>query len=190
MIGVKKLLFKKNQGGFTLTEVLVSVSIFAVIILSATQIFKFVIDGQRSAIATQNVQESLKYFLEVVAKEIRMAQTNSDACSGIATNKIFATSTNGFGDVLKFKNYYGQCVTYFLATNGSTGIVRFKIQRDAVSDFISPQRIFVDDLNFALSDATNSQPVVTINLRAHALNEGVAKAEMTLQTSLTSRYYK
>jgi len=63
----------KSDRGFTLIEVIVSVALFSVIILGATQIFSLVIDSQRSAIATQNVKESLKYFLEVTAKEMRMA---------------------------------------------------------------------------------------------------------------------
>ncbi len=174
--------------GFTLMEVLVSVSIFTVIILSATQIFKFVIDGQRQAIATQNVQESLKYFLEVIAKEIRMAQKNDGTCAAVPVGAVYAVGTNARGDVLNFKNYYGQCVSYYLSDDN--GATRFAIQRGAASAFISPARIMIDDLNFVLADTGDVQPAVTVNLRAHALSEGVARSEMVLQTTLTSRYYK
>jgi len=190
MIGnsYKKIKLSKKSG-FSLVEVLVSVSLFVVIILASTQIFKLVIDGQRSALATQNVQESLKYFLEVIAKEMRMAQKNSNLlCPGIAADEVFATSTNAYGDVVTFQNYYHQCVTYSLDADGSNQ--RFRIDRDTSSGFISPNKIRIDSLNFRLSDAASIQPLVTINLRAWALDEGQFKSDMTIQTSISSRYYK
>lgn len=62
-------LITKNKKGFTLIEVMVSVTLFVVIMMAVTNIFKMVIDAQRNAIAAQNVQESLKYFLKSLAKK-------------------------------------------------------------------------------------------------------------------------
>ncbi len=192
MIEFKKI---NNYQGFTLIEVMVSVTLFAVIILSVTSIFKLAIDGQRSAIATQNVQESLKYFLEVTSKEIRMAQRNEGTCLNLGYDQIFQTLHGSYGDNLYFKNYYGECVTYYLSPDGDN--VRFRITRrtpglpDKPSYFISPAKIRIDDLRFVISStASTSQPMVTMNLRANALDSAQFKSEMTLQTSITSRYYK
>lgn len=186
MIGAKKQ-------GFSLVEVLVSVLIFVVLILSATQIFKMVIDGQRSAIASQNVQESLKYFLEVTAKEMRTAKKSGGTCPQVPSDKIFATSTNVYGDVLYFKNYYGHCVSYSLALD-SGSVPRFYISRlrsgQPQNGYISPHKIMIDSLHFTVQDATTTQPIVTISLKAHALEEAQFKSEMTIQTSVSSRYYK
>lgn len=181
------------QPGFTLMEVLVSVALFSVIILSVTSIFKMAIDGQRNAIATQNVQESLKYFLEVTAKEIRMAQKNEGACGGIPDDEIFAVSTGPLSDILYFKNYYGECVRYYLAADGDN--LRFRISRGngptPPSDFISPSKIRINELHFVVnSTASSSQPMVTINLNANSLESAQFKSDMTLQTSISSRYYK
>ncbi len=179
----------RQLAAFSLIEVLVSVSLFSVIILSTTQIFKMVIDSQRSAIATQNVQESLKYFLEVTGKEIRMAQKNAGDCPGIPDDEIYAVGSNAYGDTLTFKNYYQECVTYSLDQSGEEQ--RFVIQRDAISDFISPAKIRIDRLTFVLSGgAATTQPAVTLNLRAHALRQGEFKSQMDIQTTMTSRYYK
>jgi prepilin-type N-terminal cleavage/methylation domain-containing protein len=187
MIGIK-LKIATGKSGFTLAEILVSVALFSVIILSSTQIFKLVIDGQRSALASQNVQEGLKYFLEVIGKEIRMAQKDDGVCGGVPDDKIFYVSENSLGDVLAFKNYYGQCVTYVLVADNSNP--RFWIGRDSEAGFISPGKISLDDLQFVLTESTSTQPVVTVNLRAHALSESQFSSAMTIQTSLTSRYYK
>lgn len=182
-----------SQGGFSLIEVLVSVMLFTVIIMSATQIFKSVIDAQRGAIAAQNVEESLKYFSEVTGKEMRMAQKNSDpltACPGIPTTKIFAvTIVSSSSESLSFKNRYNQCVTYQLGLDTS-GKQRFAIQRDSDSDFITPAKIKMDTLHFTVNDAALTQPIVTVNLKAHALDQAQFDSDMTIQTSITSRYYK
>ena len=190
MTGNKKNIFKE---GFSLIEVMISVSLFAIIILSTTQIFQLVLNGQRGAIAAQNVEESLKYFSEVTGKEIRMAQKNSDnACVGLGVpvNKIFtATQVSTSSDRLSFKNRYGECVTYSLALDAD-GKQRFKIQRGAKSDWITPAKIKIDTLRFVISDASTTQPTVMINLRAHAIDQAKFLSDMTIQTSIASRYYK
>lgn len=168
-------------------EIIISVALFSVIILSATEIFKMVIDSQRTAIATQNVQESLKYFLEVIGKEIRMAQDSKGAC-GIPTGSIFkVTALNATSDSLTFKNRYNECVIYSLGVDGTNQ--RFVISRAGTADYISPAKIMIDSLHFVLTSGTTKQPMVTINLRAHALDQKF-KSDMTIQTSMTSRYYK
>lgn len=183
---------KKNKlqpAGFSLIEVIVSVALFSIIILSATQIFKMVVDSQRSALATQNVQESLKYFLEVIGKEIRMAQKNEGLCAGIPGNQIYVIGSNSYGNTLYFKNYYNQCVTYYLGLDGETQ--RFRVTRGLDSDFISPAKINLDSLSFAAASvASTTQPAITLNLKAHALGQGEFKSEMDIQTTMTSRYYK
>jgi len=172
-------------------EVIVSVTLFAVIILSASEVFKLTIDAQRSGLASQNVEESLKYFLEVTAKEVRMAQKNEGVCSGIPDEEIFATSTNALGDTLAFKNYLNQCVTYSLETDTASPFgQRFKIVRDGSYGFISPAAINLDTLHFLVATGTSTQTTVMVNSRAHALNQGKSDSEMTIQTTLTSRYYK
>ncbi len=184
----KEIKINKKAAGFTLMEVIVSVALFSLIILSTTQIFKLVIDSQRSALATQNVQESLKYFLEVTGKEIRMAKKNEGFCAGIPADEIFVVSSNALGDTLSFKNYYDQCVSYSLAADGDNS--RFQITRDSTTDFISPAKIKIASLRFILDEGEFTQPTITLNLRAYALDLRQFESEMILQTSIASRYYK
>ena len=180
--------------GFTLVEVLVSVTLFSVIIISVTSLFKLAVDSQRQAIAVQNVQESLKYFLEMTAKEIRMAQRDGGVCSDVDDDKIFKVIDSSGTDTLFFKNYYGECVAYRIVTD-SKGVSRFEISRSnslsQLQGFISPEKINIDALNFIVRDnATGSQPLVIISIRATALTSDGSDAEMVLQTSISSRYYK
>lgn len=193
MIGSKKKNKKilGNKSAFSLIEVIVSVAIFSVIILTVTDIFRLVMEGQRTAIATQNVQESLKYFLEVTGKEIRMAKRSNGTC-GVNAGSVYGLveSTN---DILSFKNYYGECVVYRLVMTSSPlygPVQRFQISRGGNVDFISPTQINMDRLDFSLSTGLNRQPLITLNLKAHALGTKTAASEMIIQTSLSSRYYK
>ena len=174
--------------GFSLIEVIISVSLFSVMILSATSIFKMVIDSQRSALATQNVQESLKFFLEVTAKEMRMAKKNEGVCPGLAADDIYFVSTENGYDTLSFRSYYGECIKYSLAPDN--GVMRFKVTRDANYGFISPIKINIDHLDFVFASSPTIQPMVTLNIQAHAIGVNLDQSRMTLQTSITSRYYK
>lgn len=175
-----------NKVAFSLIEVLVSVSLFIVIIMSSTEIFSLVIEGQRDAIASQNVQSSLKYFFEVTSKEIRMAIRSEGEC-GVPNDDIFFLDTTINGQRLRFNNYYGECVTYELGV-GANGVQRFKITRGEYSGFISPNRISINNLRFVLN--TSGQPTVTINMNASAVGRDKFKSEMDVQTTITSRYYR
>jgi len=86
-------------------------------------------------------------------------------------------------------------VTYSLAPDPTASSTqRFQISRTTsgvgTPDFISPAKISIDHLYFILTESSLTQPVVTINLQAHALNETKFKSAMTIQTSIASRYYK
>jgi prepilin-type N-terminal cleavage/methylation domain-containing protein len=179
----------KHKTGFSLIEVLVSTALFAIIITAAMSIFQLVVRSQRIAVATQNVEESLKYFLEVTGKEIRMAKRNNSLCalpptSIYATNVVSSTSDN-----LVFRNYHDNCVTYGLAYDSASGVTRFAITRDSATNFITPAKINVDELHFVINSAA-TQPTVTMELVAHAIGQDIDKSTMRIQTTLSSRYYK
>ncbi len=177
--------------GFSLMEVIVSVSIFSIMILSATQIFSLVIDGQRGAIASQNVQESMKYFLEVIAKEMRMALPAEFAgdCNVASAGQIFYLFEGVGSDTLYFKNYQGECVVYTSVLDSNL-VRRFRINRAGNVGFISPSQVSIESLNFILSSAAGTQPLVSVNISAKSLNSKQMTTAMSLQTSVSSRYYK
>jgi len=177
----------KTKKGYSLIEVLVSTALFAIIITAAMNIFQLVIKSQRSAIATQNVEESLKYFLEVTSKEIRMAKKSSTPCFGWAGTNIYNV-TNGSINGLIFTNYHDECVAYSITYDSVNKVNRFAITRGANTDFITPAKINIDELNFVVSSST--QPVLTMELVAHYLGQDIDKSTMRIQTSLSSRYYK
>lgn len=181
---------KKNnlKPGISLIEVLVATSLFVIILLSMTQIFQMIIESQRRAVASQNLQENIKYFFEVISKEIRMAQKNDGSCTNIPVGSRFALGSSTYGQVLYLKNYHGQCVSYYLANDN--GIRRFKVDRGTDSDYLSPQAIHIDYLQFEVHENLTSQAYVTIGLGASVFNTRGVISNLIIQTSITSRYYK
>ncbi len=178
----------RHHRGISLVEVIISTSLFVIILLSMTDIFRLILNSQREAIATQNVQENLKYFFEVISKEIRMAKRAGGGCAHLPANQRFATSTNAYGDVLYLKNYHDQCVAYYLSDDN--GVTRFKVERGSESDFLSPAQINIDDLHFIVHEDVGAQAYVSINLSAKSIGREADVSEMRVQTTITSRYYR
>jgi prepilin-type N-terminal cleavage/methylation domain-containing protein len=183
--------YKYNKSGFSLIEMLVAISIFVIIILASTRIFQLVVQGQRQAIAAYHVQENLKYFFEVMSKEVRMAtiDTAGDCYPVGAVNTLYIPE----GEHLYFKNFKGECVHYFIEDDN--GVNRFKIERGGNSGYITSSNININSLKFIVKDSVvegmqTQQASVTVNLNAEAIASELDKAEMTLQTTITSRYYE
>lgn len=168
-------------------ELLVSVSLLAVIMLLATTIFTLVLEGQRNTIASQNVQESMRYALEVMSKEIRMAKDNPGTCLGpagtyVPVNTVFNSPGAG---VLYFVNKDGACTTYELSGG------RLLITRDAIAGYLTPSKITLSNLAFAIYEGAGTQPKVTVKMDAR-MNIGKIQnqANIKLQTTLSSRFYQ
>jgi len=181
----------KSAAGVSLIELVVSITLFSVLILSATGIFKMVVDGQRSAISAQNVQENMRYAMEKMSKEIRMAQISNQICDPGATNKVFNTAD---GDrELYFKNKNDECITYYLENNRLKIMVGVGV--GAVADFVTPAKVEVSNLNFFVDDDLISafhgkQPYVTMVMDVKAIGQAIHEQKMKIQMTVSSRYYE
>lgn len=181
----KKHKIKRNKAGVTLIELLVSVTLFVILMLSTTEIFHMVLRHQRHSIATQNVQEGLKYFFEVASKEIRMAKRNpssGDNCLNIVPGKLFKVEEDN--TKLHLRNYRDECVTYYLE-NG-----RFMIEREGVSVPLTPKAVNIDNIYFNAVEEEDSQPYIIISVLAESFYSERDLTKIQLQTVVTSRYYR
>lgn len=179
----------KNKKGVTLLELVVAVALFSFTIISATRVFKVVIDGQRDAVASQDMQESIRYTFERMAKEIRMANKDeTGSCTGII-GKVYAD--NPFNDELSFLNYKDECITYF----SSGGRLMMTWDPPGLSPQtmpLTPQSVSIDSLRFSVDDSVGSeQSKATIFIRLEA-NTAIEKHKQTMdmQTTISARYYE
>jgi len=174
-----------NKKGTTLLEMVVALALFSTAMLSATEIFLLVIEGQRNAIAAQNLQENMRYSFETMAKELRMAHKDQGGdCNMVNDERIYEADVTN--KELYFKNYHDQCVRYYIDND------RLKIDRDLDVAYITPDEIKVSNLKFdVVDDIQNKQSRVTMKMDIENLGgKALYRKNMKIQTTLSSRYYE
>lgn len=71
-----------NQYGFTLVEVIVSMAIFSITMTVATMSFITIVRLQERAETVRNVQQTTRYALETITRDVRNANTYSLSANG------------------------------------------------------------------------------------------------------------
>jgi len=189
----------KNKKGTSLLEMIVAISLFSIVLLTTLTVFQSAIEGQARTIATQSTQESLRYVLEMMSKEVRMAKGSLTGGSCITTPRFKVYNTNesltqNEGTELYFENKDSQCVTYRIL-NGQIVINR----RDAITNITYPvtlNNITVNNLRFLIDDnvvnvSGDIQPKVTIRLSAEMeIGKEINKRPITVETTISSRHYR
>ncbi len=186
-------IIKKNNQGFSLIEMIVVIAIFSVTILSAADIFKWVVEGQRNALAAQNVQENMRYAFEAMSKEIRNAQRSDGSCKNLLSPvptpayKVYNTALSD--STMYFKNKNTVCVAYYLDNNAIT------VNRDGTIYAITPNEIKISNLIFSVADDLISalhtvQPRVTMAMDVEAVGKILHQQKMRLQFTISSRFYE
>ncbi len=190
---------KKRQEAFSLLEVVVGVGIFMFLLVMVFDLFQSSIMYQKNAIGAQQVQEGLRYAMELMSKEIRSATANitvaDERCQydiifwDEGGNRVYNESING--SVLYFRNRLGDCV--YLSVANKQLIMRKTNATEDISLPISSRDIEINDLRFDITDnalgAENKvQPSLTIAFRAASRFDGANNLD--IQTSISSRYYQ
>lgn len=174
----------RNNRGVTLLEMMVSVALFAITILMATQIFKTVLEGQRQAIASQDMQESIRYAFERMGKEIRTAVKDSTGACNAAPGKVYRVDASGEG--VWFLNYRNKCIHYYVTNK------RLAIQRGVEPmQYITPNNMTISKSLFQLTNNSDTvQAKVLIRLQMEIIIKSRTKQKLSLQTLLSSRFYE
>jgi type II secretory pathway pseudopilin PulG len=195
------------QKGTTLLELVVAVAIFIVVMTAAMNIFSMIVEGQRSALAAQTIQDNMRFAMEVMSKELRMAKNVSEdsSCNGAngwgaginATNRVY--NINVQGDRLYFKNKNDECVTYWLdVPSGQLQIIRKKVGVYTKQGSTTPDELLVSNLKFFVNDETITrdpllpgiQPLVMLTMRVEAKGKTLHRQIVQLETSISSRSYQ
>jgi len=179
--------------GFTLVEAMVSVAIFAILMVSANDIFLSIVRSQRNTLSSKNAQEAVNYALEIMSKELRMAKVDNGYCG--AAQKVYAVFDengqlveSGDGLTIKFRNYEDKCVVYEL--DNPSG--RLKVTRDGSWAYMTPANITISNLSFYIqhSDIQIGQPIITVRFILSYFNSETGQQTMQVQTSISSRSYE
>ena len=180
---------EKNQHGFTLIEVLVSVSIFAIVMLVATGAVFSIVEANKKTHSLKSVMTNLNFALESMARDMRVGtayrcEGGGDCQTGGVSFSYKANrSVDGNGSyVLSDDN---DRVTYSLSAEG-----RLMRQVSGGSAYaVTAEEIRIESLRFyaigtAVSDG--AQPKVVISIRGYA-GIGPTRSDFNIQTTVTQR---
>ncbi|TSC90931.1 MAG: hypothetical protein G01um10142_181 [Parcubacteria group bacterium Gr01-1014_2] len=166
---------KTKSAGFTLVELVVAVFIFTVLTMVAGGSFVSALNLQRRALDIKKVEENGRFVLELMTRELRVANpvnTSNTNCPTSPTNTI------------SFQHPVNGAIQYSL--NGT------QIQRrvNGVDTIISNPDVEATRLVFCISGNTandNRQPRVTIVLSLKSGGSAVQAASIDLQTTVSQR---
>ncbi len=167
----KNILAPRSEGGFTLIEMMVAVSIFVVIItVSLTSILN-VSNIQKKTAAFRAINDNLNFAIEKMAREIR---TGSDYCAQPCT------SPSSFN----FTNSDGVGVKYSLINN------KIEVSYGG-GDFlpVTSSEVVIEKLLFVVrGDGPDGlQPLVTIIISGYSGDKKTVKSQLNIQTTVSQR---
>jgi len=162
--------FNENKNkGFTLIELLVALTLFSIIIISMSSITLSVMKSQRKAFAIQGVEESSRYILESIIKEIRMSVINTNSGSNLS--------------LLNVTNSDGETVMYRF----SGGKLSRRVNTGAWQD-LSPNNIDLTGSFYIRKSSSPNRALVTILMKIKSKNSKIEEqSEIYIQNSINSR---
>ncbi len=174
--------------GFTLIEVMVAVSIFAVITTVGIGSLLSVNSAYKTSRAQRTAVDSLNFVLDSMAREIRTGYAY--ACEFVPGPSADCYTLGGGSSVFSFIDQDGASVTYSL--NGNRIYRSIATQTSQENDFLTNTDVIdITSLLFHMKGSTNGgqddvQPMVVISLHGDAQYAGKV-IPIDLQTSITQR---
>lgn len=178
---INKLKIKNNKG-FSLIELIVSLGLFTVVMMISTGAMLALSDTSKKAQSMRVAFDNLNLALESMSREIRMGtQYHCDVSVGVVTSARDCVSGSSS---ISFLSQNGEQITYSL--NSGT------IEREkgfVFQDLTAPE-INITNLKFYVFDTLdlNKQPRVIISIKGTAGTH--ISSDFNIQTTITSRILK
>ena len=178
----------KKSAGFTLIEVLVSVSIFAIVMLVATGAVFSIVEANKKTHSLKSVMTNLNFALESMTRDMRVGSQYS--CDGGGDCAVTSGDTftyranrdiNGNGTSNDF-------VEYTLSDDNRIDRRVF----DGVDDGTSPitaEEIYIESMQFYVIGTgvgDGKQPKVVITIKGYA-GIGTTRSDFNIQTTVSQR---
>ncbi len=159
---------KKSQKGFTLIEMMVSVSIFAIVVMISMGAIFTVVDSNKKAQSLKSVMNNLNFALETMTRTIKTGQMQSFTSGGntISTQIFDPTISN---------------VTYTYRTDAS-GVGYVELSRDGVVSRITAPEVNITNLKFY-----GVKPMVVMVVQGTVKLDERISSDFNIQTTVTQR---
>jgi len=177
-----KKFFSKNSAGFTLLELLVSISIFTIVALIMAGSVVSVFNANKKSQALKVVMNNMNFAVEDMTRRIRFGDTYHCGTSGTLT----VTRNCSSGDSFLALSSGGNLTIYRLLDN--------QIQRsdDGGSNYIgiTAPSVNVQTFKFYVlgtSDTDDIQPWVVLVIRGFVGTKPVVQSTFDIQTTISQR---
>jgi hypothetical protein len=162
---------KKMSGGISLLEILVVVSIFAVLGILITRSVLLTLGGGKKSESLIRIRENLNYSVGVIERQLRNANSIT-ACPN--PDPLVISYTDISGNAAAFS-----CVN--IGTNGYVASGSARLTSDAIN---------VTDCSFTCATGSGTPSGVTISLEGQdASASGIENATVTTKTQVFLRNY-
>jgi len=179
----------KNKG-FSLIEVLVSVSIFGIIIAGPTGLFVLSLRNQNMSLALGETIDNTSHAVEYMSRALRMAR--KDRIGSCITQNYNYENPGADSSKIRFLSYQGYCQEFSLSGNQ---IMQRKSSDGTSANFGSGAYLTSDDLsinNFQFlivggGQNDNLQPRITIVFNIAKTSAGIGLPSINVQTTVSQR---
>ncbi|MDC1205545.1 prepilin-type N-terminal cleavage/methylation domain-containing protein [Candidatus Pacebacteria bacterium] len=194
----------QQHRGFTLVEMLVSISIFTIVVTMSVGSLLVLIDANGRAQSTQLVMTNLTFALDSMTREIRTGFNWVCFDSGGSAPAVPAVPTTGdcstVQDTLSIvesgnsltAGYSNSRVTYWY--DATAGAIKRKLGGDGPWVSLTGSDIFIDDFRFVVTgtdrysvNTDKIQPIASIYIKGHAGAIAPKLKEFLVQTTVTQR---
>ncbi len=181
------------HSGFTLVEILVAISVFAIASVVIAGIFLNITGLQQNTASTQRLQNDARYILEKIAREVRSREIDYPL-SNPQTYVYFRKDELGGYLYVCFDSANNNLKYYVSPTGDSTNCIVSGEPINASDVKVNNVQFYVQPTaedQWGEMPATNIQPRVTIllELENRNINERY-KEVLTVQTTVSSKLYK
>ena len=184
-----------NKRGFTLIEMLVSVAIFATVMVIALGALLSMSESDRKSQTLKSVINNLNFSLDSMSRSLRTGDNyHCDAAVPPVTDPRDCIAS--VASSIAYRSGAGSTVVYCRGTGtacSSSGVAVLRSINGGVTfaPITSPE-VVISNLTFYVVGAQSAtiQPKVTILLSGAVQVSGSQQSQFNLQTSVTERLYK
>jgi len=174
---MRKTTYKK---GFTLIELMTSVTIFAIIMTISLGSILGIFDANRKTRSMKTVMNNLNLSIETMSKEMRYGKNYHCGSGNLTTPQNCA----GGDTLMSFLSSEGNQITYSFSSSAITK----QVDNNQAVPITAPE-VVIDSLTFYTFGASVSdtlQPKVIIRIKGHA-GTGKSRSDFTLETMASQR---
>ncbi|HOK35305.1 MAG TPA: type II secretion system protein [Candidatus Pacearchaeota archaeon] len=173
---------------FTLIELLISVSIFAILMIVISGVYFSSIDKHAMALNLQLVSEDLNYATEIMKKDIKDSYIMASSIDGTTIYLSHPTKNVVLGGCTSENFDKSECLQYKF--NANTKKIEVRANGDSGFIPLTSSNTEIENLKFQI-DATSGnladQPKITISIKAKAKNDPQKLSQIILQTTVSQQ---